>query len=155
MSYSGGTFDRDRINTSTRRANSGESVSEACVGLWAGVWAWQPTAASARENVGARMDAPTGLTTVNTMLRLSQAEPTSPPRGGLFEVPHPPLKQTQSAAQIPSRTNIYQRNAELFFKFISHRAQLIFPDLHAEPATVPVIGGLPPPILHQGVAHKF
>src|SRR6202522_1014796 len=154
MSYSGGTFDLDRINTSTRRANSGESFSEACVELWAGVWAWQPTGASARENVRARMDARSGFTTVNTVIGLSHAEPISPPSGGLFEVTRPPLKQAHRAPQVPRRTNIHQRDAELFFKLISHRAQLVLADLHAEPATVPVVRGLHRPILHQGVARN-
>src|ERR1700722_3380365 len=93
MSYSAGTSDFDRISTSTRRASSGESAPGVCAefaaAVGAGVWAWQPTAASARENVRARTDARIGFATVNTIPRLSHAEyifhpapllQTTPPR---------------------------------------------------------------------------
>src|ERR1700733_11228413 len=91
-------LDFDRINTSTRRASSGESFPWNCVEFaaagWTGVWAWQPTAASARENVRARMDARSGFTTVNTIPRLSHAEYISHPPAPLQMTP--PQARTSS-----------------------------------------------------------
>src|ERR1700733_5372317 len=136
-------LDFDRINTSTRRASSGESFPWNCVEFaaagWTGVWAWQPTAASARENVRARRDARSGFTTVNTILRLSHAEPIFPLSGAASDVAGRRLKQARRASQISRRPNIHQREAEFLLPLIPYRTELILAILDAEPATVPVI----------------
>src|ERR1700722_5707909 len=151
-------LDFERISTSTRRASSGDSFPAVCAELaaadWAGVWAWQPGAASARQKVRARTDTWRGFTTVNTVPRLSHAEYLSSLSGSRFETVSPPLKQVQRASQVPSRPDIYQRDAELLFKLISHRAQFILANLYAEPAAIPVIRSLHRPILQQRVARN-
>jgi hypothetical protein len=57
--YSGGTPDRDRIKTCTRRVNSGESFPPLVA---AGTCAWQPRAARVRAKTRIRK----GLTAIST-----------------------------------------------------------------------------------------